>query len=79
MRRLLVLAAFLPATLLLANACGDDAPDEPPIQDLCGWVGDPENWQIMRPTTDWQLMKAPMPKDAFQVATDLYYVNVVKQ
>jgi hypothetical protein len=43
MRRLLVLAAFVPTTLLLANACGDDAPDEPPIQDLCGWVGDPAN------------------------------------
>ena len=42
-------------------------------------VGDPENWQVLRPTTDWQLMKAPTPKDAFQVATDLYYVNVVKQ
>lgn len=42
-------------------------------------VGDPENWQVLRPTTDWQLMKAPMPKDAFQVAIDLYYVNVVKQ
>jgi hypothetical protein len=43
MRRLLVLAAFVPATLLLANACGDDAPEEPPLQDLCGWVGDPNN------------------------------------
>lgn len=43
MRRVLVFAAFLPTALFLANACGDDAPDEPPIQDLCGWVGDPEN------------------------------------
>lgn len=43
MRRVFVFAAFLPTALFLANACGDDAPDEPPIQDLCGWVGDPEN------------------------------------
>jgi aminopeptidase N len=42
-------------------------------------VGTPDKWEILRPTTDWQLMKAPMPKDAFQVATDLYYVNVIKQ
>jgi aminopeptidase N len=42
-------------------------------------VGAPDKWEILRPTTDWQLMKAPMPKDALQVATDLFYVNVVKQ
>jgi aminopeptidase N len=42
-------------------------------------VGTPGEWDILRPTTDWQLMKAPMPKDHFEVATDLYYVNVVKQ
>jgi aminopeptidase N len=42
-------------------------------------VGDPENWLLIRPTTDWQVMAAPMPKDAFEVATDLYYVEVVKQ
>ena len=42
-------------------------------------VGDPKKWTTIRPTTDWQLMKAPMPKDVFQVATDLYYINVVKQ
>lgn len=42
-------------------------------------VGRPGSWEIIRPTTDWQLMEAPMPKDEFEVATDLYYVNVVKQ
>jgi aminopeptidase N len=42
-------------------------------------AGDPENWLTLRPTTDWQLMKAPMRKESFEVATDLYYVNVVKQ
>jgi aminopeptidase N len=42
-------------------------------------AGAAEKWEILRPTTDWQVMKAPMPKDSFDVATDLYYVNVVKQ
>ena len=42
-------------------------------------VGDPKRWLTIKPTTDWQLMKAPMSKDTFEVATDLYYVNVVKQ
>ena len=42
-------------------------------------VGDAKRWLTIRPTTEWQLMKAPMSRDAFEVATDLYYVNVVKQ
>ena len=42
-------------------------------------TGKPGAWEILHPTTDWQLMKAPAPKDQFEVATDLYYVNVVKQ
>jgi aminopeptidase N len=42
-------------------------------------VGTPGEWDILRPTTDWQLMKAPMTREQFEVATDLYYVNVVKQ
>ena len=42
-------------------------------------VGDPADWMTIRPTTDWQLMKAPMPQEAFKVATDLYFVDVVMQ
>jgi len=42
-------------------------------------VGTAGKWDMLHPTTDWQLMKAPLPKDAFEVATDLYYVNVTKQ
>jgi len=42
-------------------------------------VGDPAKWQVIHPTTDWQIMPAPMPKETFQVATDLYYVDVVRQ
>ena len=34
------------------------------------------NWQLITPTTDWQLMPNALAKDAFEVATDLYYVNV---
>ncbi len=42
-------------------------------------VGTPGHWQIIHPTTDWQQMKTPLSKDEFQVATDLYYVDVNKQ
>jgi len=39
-------------------------------------VGDPAKWQIVQPSADWKVMEWPSPKDAFKVATDLYYVNV---
>ncbi|MGB8474189.1 MAG: M1 family metallopeptidase [Candidatus Acidiferrum sp.] len=42
-------------------------------------VGTEGNWQIIRATTDWQTMKSPLTKDTFDVATDLYYINVDKQ
>ena len=43
-------------------------------------VGTPDRWQIIHPkTTEWQWMKTPLAKDDFQVATDLYYVDVDKQ
>lgn len=41
-------------------------------------VGAKDNWRIIRPTTEWQTMKTALKKDDFQVATDLYYVNVSK-
>jgi hypothetical protein len=34
--------------------------------------------QILRPTAEWQTLKTPLKKDEFEVATDLYYVNVSK-
>lgn len=44
MRRVLALATFLvPSTLVLAHGCGDGETDEPEIEDLCGWLADPEN------------------------------------
>ena len=42
-------------------------------------VGEPRQVDAIQPTTDWKLMKTPLKKDAFEVATDLYYVNVTKQ
>jgi len=43
-------------------------------------VGREGAWQIIRPrTTEWQTMKTPLDKSTFEVATDLYYVNVDKQ
>jgi aminopeptidase N len=42
-------------------------------------VGSPEHWQIIQPTSEWKVMKTPLGKDDFEVATNLYYVNVSKQ
>jgi aminopeptidase N len=46
-------------------------------------VGNPaekeDSWQIIHATTDWQTMPTSLKKDDFDVATDLYYVNVVKE
>jgi hypothetical protein len=42
-------------------------------------VGKKGDWQIINATTDWQTMKTPLKKDDFDVAADLYYVNVSKQ
>jgi aminopeptidase N len=42
-------------------------------------VGKKDRWQIIQGTTDWQTMKTLLTKDEFDVATDLYYVNVDKQ
>jgi aminopeptidase N len=42
-------------------------------------AGAPGALQILQPTTAWKTMRSPAPKEMFEVATDLYYVNVVKQ
>ncbi len=42
-------------------------------------VGDRNNWQIIRPNTDWQTMPTRLQKDQFEVATDLYYIRVNKR
>jgi len=42
-------------------------------------VGTPGHWQTIHPTTHWQSMTTRLNKDQFQVATDLYYIDVNKQ
>jgi aminopeptidase N len=42
-------------------------------------VGSKDNWQTITPTTEWQTMKTNLSKDDFDVATDLYFVDVSKQ
>jgi hypothetical protein len=42
-------------------------------------VGSPDHWQIIYPTKTWKSMQTSLHKDEFQVATDLYYVDVNKQ
>jgi aminopeptidase N len=42
-------------------------------------VGTPGHWEIIHPTNQWQSMQTPLSKEDFQVATDLYYVDVNKQ
>jgi aminopeptidase N len=42
-------------------------------------VGARDTWQTIVPTIDWKVMPNSLPKEQFEVATDLYYVNVVKQ
>ncbi len=41
-------------------------------------VGDPEAWQTIEPTTEWQSMETELSQADFAVATDLYYVKVEK-
>jgi aminopeptidase N len=39
-------------------------------------AGDSQHWTLLHPTSEWQTM--PGTRDAFHVATDLYYVQVVR-
>jgi aminopeptidase N len=52
--------------------------DEPgfamPVQ-----VGRKDSWQVISATTEWKAMNTPLKKDEFEVATDLYYVDVAKR
>jgi hypothetical protein len=42
-------------------------------------VGTADSWQVIQPTADWKVMKTSLTRDSFEVATDLFYVNVSKQ
>ena len=41
-------------------------------------VGEKDHWQRIVPTENWQTMKTSLSKDQFDVATDLFYVDVLK-
>ena len=41
-------------------------------------VGTKGKWQIIEPTSEWKTMKTTLTKETFEVATDLYYVNVTR-
>lgn len=42
-------------------------------------VGRKTDWTLIKPTTEWQTLKTDVKKDDFEVATDLYYIDVVKE
>jgi aminopeptidase N len=42
-------------------------------------VGRPDAWQAVHPTSEWQTLRTDLKPDEFEVATDLYYVNVIRQ
>jgi len=41
-------------------------------------VGLRDRWQLIQPTTEWQTLKTDIKKDQFEVATDLYFIEVQK-
>jgi aminopeptidase N len=49
--------------------------DEPAFQ-MPVRVGAREHWEIIRPTAEWQTMKTTLKPDQFEIATEMYYVNV---
>jgi aminopeptidase N len=52
--------------------------DEPEFQ-MPVRVGKKGSWQIIHATPDWRTMATSLRKDEFDVATDLYYVDVSKE
>ncbi|HET6863213.1 MAG TPA: M1 family metallopeptidase [Pyrinomonadaceae bacterium] len=41
-------------------------------------VGSKDRWQLVQPTTEWQTLNTNIKKDEFDVATDLYFIEVQK-
>jgi aminopeptidase N len=41
-------------------------------------VGRKADWQLIQPTTEWKTMKTAVKKEEFDVATDLYYIDVIR-
>ena len=42
-------------------------------------VGSKASWQTIQPTTEWKTMKTGLKKADFEVATDLFYIEISKQ
>ena len=42
-------------------------------------AGKKGQWRIVQPAAEWKTMQNPLTREEFDVATDLYYVNVKKQ
>jgi len=42
-------------------------------------VGRKDAWQLIEPTTEWKTMSLGMKMEEFDVATDLYFVNVSRK
>lgn len=42
-------------------------------------VGASPDWQMIKPTTEWQTAKTVFAKETIEVATDLYYINFKKE
>jgi len=42
-------------------------------------VGTSDRWQTIQPTTTWKTLATPLTKEEFEVATDLYYIDVRKR
>jgi hypothetical protein len=41
-------------------------------------VGKPGAWILVHPTTTWRKMPTALAEDELQVATDLYFVDVIR-
>lgn len=41
-------------------------------------VGTKDHWRIIQPTTEWKSMTTNLKREQFEVATDLYYIDVRK-
>jgi len=42
-------------------------------------VGTKNNWRVIQPTTEWQTLTTAPKRDEFEVATDLYFIDVVRK
>ena len=41
-------------------------------------VGRRTDWRLIQPTTEWKTLKTGVKKEDFEVATDLYYIDVIR-